>query len=140
MTAEEAIEGLLPLAEKLAKCLVPDAEWAYARRGPTSCELKGEPDSYQYAHRFALSSDGAPGGTLPSTDELLQRATSWLEAEDFRVVAGQEPPSDDVFLLSGTGEAGRVTVAAGPQAILVSLATHPLPSREVAEAATASVH
>lgn len=130
MDANEVVERLLPRAKDLAGRLVPDAEWAYTRVGPTSCEMKGEPGSYQYAHRFALSAESAPGQTLPAHDELRERATSWLSAEGFELVAQPADQPEDVLFLSASGEPGRVTIAAGPEAILVSVATHPQPMRD----------
>lgn len=124
--ANEAVERLLPRAKDLAGQLVPEAKWAYTRVGPTSCELKGDAESYQYAHRFAIGSGDAPGGELPSGEELFQRATAWLAEEGFQIASDSESRPDDVFFLTATGEPGRVTIAAGPEAILVSVATHPM--------------
>lgn len=131
MDANEAVERLLPRAKDLAGRLVPGAEWAYTRVGPTSCEMKGDPSSYQYAHRFALSAENAPGQALPTHEELHERVTSWLSAEGFELAAPQ--PADqpeDVMFVTASGDPGRVTIAAGPEAILVSVATHPIPAAE----------
>lgn len=130
MDANEAVERLLPRAKDLAGRLVPGAEWAYTRVGPTSCEMKGDPNSYQYAHRFALSSENAPGQELPAQEELHERATSWLSAEGFELAAQPADQPEDVLFVTASGDPGRVTIAAGPEAILVSVATHPMPAAE----------
>lgn len=137
MDANEAVEQLLPRAKDLASRLVPGAEWAYTRVGPMSCEMKGDANSYQYAHRFALSAESAPGQTLPAQEELHERATSWLSAEGFEPVSQPADQPEDTLFVSASGEAGRVTIAAGPEAILVSVATHPMPAAEGDDAAHA---
>lgn len=133
--AIEAVERLLPRAKDLAGRLVPEAQWAYTRVGPISCEMKGDPGSYQYAHRFALSAEEAPGGALPSHEELRAQATDWLAAEGFELVAQPVDQPENVLFLTASGEHGRVTIAAGPEAILVSVATHPLSGSESLETA-----
>lgn len=130
MDANEAVERLLPRAKDLAGRLVPGAEWAYTRVGPTSCEMKGDPSSYQYAHRFALSAENAPGQALPTHEELHERVTSWLSTEGFEVASQPADQPEDVLFVTASGDPGRVTIAAGPEAILVSVATHPIPAAE----------
>lgn len=137
MDVNEAVERLLPRAKDLAGRLVPGAEWAYTRVGPTSCEMKGDPNSYQYAHRFALSAESAPGQALPTHEELHERVTSWLSAEGFELAAQPADQPEDVLFMTASGDPGRVTIAAGPEAILVSVATHPMPVTEGGGAAHA---
>lgn len=130
MDANEAVERLLPRAKDLAGRLVPGAEWAYTRVGPTSCEMKGDPSSYQYSHRFALSAENAPGQALPTHEELHERVTSWLSAEGFELGSQPADQPEDVLFMTASGDPGRVTIAAGLEAILVSVATHPMPAVE----------
>lgn len=131
MDVNEAVEQLLPRGKDLAGRLVPGAEWAYSRVGPTSCEMKGDPHSCQFAHRFALSAESAPGQALPQQQELFERARDWLTEQGFELASPSSDQPEDVLFVTASGEPGRVTIAAGPQAILVSVATHPMPAAEV---------